>query len=111
MSTTESDALAGALEALVLRVPGVTTLYRSGSAVGAVTATVVSALRSSSSKGDRLVLVGESGEGRAVTVTIGIDADSAAEVCRAVHDAIADHLRGLGLVSGGIEVTVAQVVQ
>ncbi|MBC7442725.1 MAG: hypothetical protein H7311_09430 [Ramlibacter sp.] len=107
-----SDVLpsAGLLDDLVRAVPGVDTLYSAAPFVATVIAAAVDAVTGRSSSANSVVIV-QRKSGLCVSVKIGIvESFAATEVCRRVHDAIAEQLdrTGEGPVAE-IAVTVARI--
>ncbi|TFC47113.1 hypothetical protein E3T26_09380 [Cryobacterium sp. TMT1-21] len=98
------------LDDLIRAVPGVDELYSSAPLVAAVIATAVDAVTGRSpSAGSVEIAQGKSG--LSVSVKIGIvESFAATDVCRRVHDAIAEQLdrSGTGPVDA-ITVTVARI--
>jgi hypothetical protein len=113
-------ALADELALLAAGVPGVAALYSArpavAAALGNVVGSVVNVVARDGRSPDRvaggaLVHLRRSDAALAVSVRIGVgELDSAAEVCRRVHDAIADYLDAHhdGAV-GDIAVAVARI--
>ena len=90
---TDAADLAAELETVVRAVPGVITLYPTAplvaTIVGAVIGAVVDAITQRETS-PNLITVSTGKTGLCVSASIGVaDADSAAGVCRLVHDAIA----------------------
>ncbi len=106
--TRSNQSTAAALDELVRGVPGVSMLYRSGGVLGRAVAAGKAAVHVSGEAGP-YVEFAETADAVKVEVTVGVDADSAAQACRAVHDAIAAWLRARGRGEAVITVTVAQV--
>ncbi len=108
MTTAPHADAAAPLDEVVRGTPGVGTLYRSDPLLSRIVASGTRALQGAP---DRLVLLDERDGSVTVTATIGVEQASAAQTCRAVHDAIAAHLRRHGVVDPTIVVTVARVVE
>ncbi len=104
--TAASSESVSALDDLVRRVPGVTTLYRSTSVLVGIAAATIAVVHPSAAD-DSLVLIEENEGAFVVTATIGTEGDSAARICREVHDVISSHLRGTARGEAVIRVTVA----
>ena len=104
-----TDALSADLTTLVRSVSGVTTVYDAGSSIGRALGKVADLV--SGRRGDTApILVKDPSAGITVSVSIGVaDAASAAEVCRRVHDAIAEHLAARGEAASEIAVQVSSI--
>ena len=94
----------------ILAVPGVDALYPAGPLLATVVTSVVAALIPSVDAPNPVVVVERSG-GLSITANIGVGPDHAApDVCRRVHDAIAEHFSRAGdPVIAEIAVTVARI--
>ncbi|TFC13238.1 hypothetical protein E3O19_12250 [Cryobacterium algoritolerans] len=91
-----SDVLPPAdhLDEAVLAVPGVDTLYSAAPLIATVITSAVDALTRRPPSANS-VLVARDKAGLSVAVKIGVtDGYAATDVCRRVHDAIMEHLRG-----------------
>jgi hypothetical protein len=98
------------LDDYILAVPGVEALYPAGPLLATVVTSVVAALIPSVAAPDPIVVVERSG-GLSIAANIGVGPDHAApDVCRRVHDAIAEHFSRAGdPVIAEITVTVARI--
>lgn len=109
MGAEERDELARAIEATLRSVPGVRSVYRSGSLISHLLRAGAEAI--GARKDDEpIVSVVAAGDGVAVEATIGADAGArSADVLHAVHTAIDTLLGARGVRRESITLTVAHV--
>lgn len=105
----DTDALSTELTTLVRAVPGVTTVYNAGGAVGRALG-MVADLVTGDHDGTPPVVVKDPSAGTTVRVSIGVaDSTSAASVCRHVHDVVAEHLAAHSDTASEIAVQVSSI--
>ena len=107
MTTPPPEDLAAVLEQVIRRVPGVTTLYPPGGWWGTAVRGFGAALGLVAPA--QMVSVSRLPDGSLDVSASIATGERASDVCRAVYDAVAEHLRGRGYGSGQVHVTVVQV--
>lgn len=108
MTAEAESAIATHLGALVREQPGVIAVYRSGQPVERTIAKVADALLTGRGDGPEPIVKVRGGR-VTVTAAIGVETESAAQTCRAVHDRIAEWLDSRGHHDHAIIVTIAYV--
>ena len=105
----DTETVSTDLTELVQSTPGVRVVYDAGSTIGRVIDKVVDLVTGRESDTNPVV-VKEPRGGTEVRVSIGVgDDESATEVCRRVHDAVAAYLEQQGDEVGEISVKVSSI--